>query len=110
MNEIASETDCAANHPDHYWPPVESIYVYKNSIFNCVIFQFDNGEFMAPSADAKGIYMYGTSCDEALKDLRRTIECRIFYKLGGIYRGTSNQEFQNDYFHDSETDWKKMKK
>ena len=55
MNEIASENDCAANHPDYYWPPAESVEAYKNLIFNCVIFQYVDGYFMAASADAKGI-------------------------------------------------------
>ena len=44
------------------------------------------------------------SCEEALEDLRTAIECRVFDKQGGIYGGTSNEEFQNDYFHDLETD------
>ena len=83
MNEIASETYCAANHPDYYWPPAESVEAYKNLNFNFVIFQYDNGRFMA------------------------AIECRVFDKQGGIYRGTSNEENQNDYFHDLETDCEK---
>ena len=62
---------------------------------------------MAASADAKGICADGKSCEEALEDLRTAIECRVFDKLGGIYRGTSNEEFQNDYFHDLETDCEK---
>jgi hypothetical protein len=78
MNEIASETYCAANHPDYYWPPAESVEAYKNLNFNFVIFQYDNGRFMAASADAKGIYADGKSCEEALEDLRTAIECRVF--------------------------------
>ena len=107
MTEIASETDCAANHPDYYWPPAESVEAYKNLIFNCVIFQYDDGYFMAASADAKGIYADGKSSEEALEDLRTAIECRVFDKQGGIHSGTSKEEFQNDYFHDLETDCEK---
>ena len=42
-----------------------------------------------------------------VEDLRTAIECRVFDKQGGIYRGTSNEENQNDYFHDLETDCEK---
>jgi hypothetical protein len=62
---------------------------------------------MAASADAKAIYADGKSCEEALEDLRTAIECWVFDKQGGIYRGTSNEENQNGYFHDLETDCEK---
>jgi hypothetical protein len=101
MNEI---TDCAANHPDNYWPPAEAHELYKNLIFNCVVFQYDDGGFIAASADAKGIYGYGNSQDDVLEDLILAIECRVFDKQGGIHRGTSNQEYQNNYFYDLEKD------
>lgn len=104
MNEIATETDCAANHPNHHWPRAEHLEAYKDSIFNCVVLQYDDGGFMVASADAKGIYGDGNSVDEATDDFRLAVECRVFDKQGGIYRGTSNEEFQRNYFYDLEND------
>lgn len=101
---LASETDCAANHPDYYWPPAEDFIMYENSLFNTVVFEYESGTFMAATADARGIYADGTSYDGALEDLRQAIVCRVFDKQGGIFRGTSCMKFQNKYFYDLEQD------
>lgn len=100
----ASEIDCAANHPDFYWPAAEPIEAYKNAIFRSIVFQYDNDQFIAVSTDAKGIYGRGTSRDAALHDFRLAIECRLCDQLGGIYLGTSEEKYQNDYFSDLEND------
>ena len=101
---FAHEKDCAADHPDYYWPPAEPAETYKNAIFRTIIFQYDNNQFTAVSADAKGIYGRGTSCDAAVHDFRLAVECRVHDELGGIYLGSSEVQYQNEYFYDLEND------
>ena len=100
--ECDYECDCAANHFEHYYPPAQDIEVYEGSIFNCIVLEYNDGGFMVASADAKGIYGDGYSINEATEDFQRAVECRVFDKQGGIYRGTSSIEFQKSYFYDLE--------
>ena len=102
---FAHEKDCAADHPDYYWPPAEPADACKNTIFRTIIFQYDNNQFTALSADAKGIYGRGTSCaTTAVHDFRLAVECRVHDELGGIYLGSSEVQYQNEYFYDLEND------
>ena len=103
-DHTAYEKDCAADHPDYYWPPAEPAEAYKNAIFRTIIFQYDNNQFTAVSADAKGIYGRGTSCDAAVHDFRLAVECRVHDELGGIYLGSCEVQYQNEYFYDLEND------
>jgi hypothetical protein len=54
--------------------------------------------------DGKGIFAHGTCREDALDDFRMAVEDRVQEKLGGIYLGTSNHNFQDQYFRDLEYD------
>ena len=58
------------------------------------------------SADAKGIHARGESAEEAIEDFRSAIKTRLADKLGGLYPGTSDFDFQDSYFRSIEEGWK----
>lgn len=65
--------------PPHY--PLEE---YKNKEFNCIVFEIED-YFCAYSADCKGVSGEGSTVEEAVEELRTSVQSNIESETGGIF-------------------------
>ena len=86
--------DCASRYPSYHWPKALSPEMYDRSIYNCILCELNDGDFIVVCADIMGMVGHGDTADEAITDLRCGVKSRLCEGDGGIYVGTSNYAFQ----------------
>ena len=102
---VAVPSSCASMHESHYWPTSDAIDGCSNPTYNCLQYELNDGTYVVASADVCGIYGNGSTAENAVEDFCTAIKTRMADKLGGIYSGTSDFEFQEREFSGLERDW-----
>ena len=96
---------CASMHEIYHWPECTSMKENSQPVYNCFQYELSDGAHVVMSADAKGIHASGACADKAIEDFYLAIRTRLEDKLGGLYPGTSDFDFQDLYFRDIEQGW-----
>ena len=107
MSELPTHelVPCASMHESHHWPTCDAMDGCSSPTYNCLLYELSDDTHVVVSADVCGIYGNGHSMRDAVEDFCLAIKTRLTDKLGGIYPGTSDFEFQDREFHDLERYW-----